>query len=101
MRCNGTAPPDSPICSGTGSAIWRTSSAPSGEVTRGGSVIDSVVIEGLVARRTRAARSPLAALTPREVDVLREKAQGKTNAGIEQALHLPSSTVVVRGAGWH
>jgi DNA-binding NarL/FixJ family response regulator len=63
------------------------------EVTRGGSVIDPVVVEGLVARRTRAARSPLAGLTPREVDVLREMAQGKTNAGIERALLLSSSTV--------
>lgn len=63
------------------------------EVARGGSVIDPVVVDGLVARRTRTARSPLAALTPRELDVLREMAQGKTNAGIEQALHLSSSTV--------
>jgi DNA-binding NarL/FixJ family response regulator len=63
------------------------------EVSRGGSVIDPVVVEGLVGRRTRAARSPLAALTTRELDVLREMAQGKTNAGIEQALHLSSSTV--------
>jgi len=63
------------------------------EVSRGGSVIDPVVVEGLVGRRTRTARSPLAALTTRELDVLREMAQGKTNAGIEQALHLSSSTV--------
>lgn len=63
------------------------------EVARGGSVIDPVVVEGLVGRRTRAARSSLAALTTRELDVLREMAQGKTNAGIEQALHLSSSTV--------
>jgi DNA-binding NarL/FixJ family response regulator len=63
------------------------------EVARGGSVIDPVVVEGLVGRRTRAARSPLASLTTRELDVLREMAQGKTNAGIEQALHLSSSTV--------
>jgi DNA-binding NarL/FixJ family response regulator len=62
-------------------------------VSRGGSVIDPVVVEGLVSRRTRAVSSPLAALTPREVDVLREMAQGKTNAGIEQALNLSSSTV--------
>jgi len=63
------------------------------EVARGGSVIDPVVVEGLVGKRTRAARSPLASLTTRELDVLREMAQGKTNAGIEQALHLSSSTV--------
>lgn len=63
------------------------------EVSRGGSVIDPLVVEGLVNRRTRAARSPLAPLTPRELDVLREMAQGKTNAGIESSLHLSASTV--------
>lgn len=41
----------------------------------------------------RTVRSPLASLTTRELDVLREMAQGKTNAGIEQAWHLSSSTV--------
>lgn len=63
------------------------------EVTRGGSVIDPVVVEELVSRRTKLARSPLARLTPRETDVLREMAQGRTNAGIEQELHLSTSTV--------
>jgi DNA-binding NarL/FixJ family response regulator len=63
------------------------------EVSAGGSVIDPVVIDALVARRARSARSPLATLTSRELDVLREMAQGRTNAGIEQALHLSASTV--------
>lgn len=63
------------------------------EVASGGSVIDPAVVEALVARRTRHAQSPLSMLTPRELDVLREMAQGKTNAGIEHALHLSSSTV--------
>jgi len=63
------------------------------EVACGGSVIDPMVVDALVARHTRAARSPLAALTARELDVLREMAQGKTNAGIERALHLSASTV--------
>jgi DNA-binding NarL/FixJ family response regulator len=63
------------------------------EVVAGGSVIDPLVVEELVSRRTRAAASPLAALTARELDVLREMAQGKTNNGIEAALHLSSSTV--------
>lgn len=63
------------------------------EVARGGSVIDSLVVETLVARRTRTAASPLGSLTPRELDVLREMAQGKTNAGIEAAVHLSASTV--------
>lgn len=63
------------------------------EVTRGGSVIDPVVVESLVAKRARTASSPLTTLTPRELDVLREMAQGRTNAGIERTLHLSSSTV--------
>jgi len=63
------------------------------EVVAGGSVIDPVVVQTLVARRSRVAQSPVASLTPREADVLREMAQGKTNAGIERALHLSTSTV--------
>lgn len=63
------------------------------EVLNGGSVIDPLVVEQLVARRSRKAQSPLARLTPRELDVLREMAKGRTNAGIEAALHLSSSTV--------
>ena len=63
------------------------------EVSAGGSVIDPMVIDALVARRAKNARSPLTTLTARELDVLREMAQGKTNAGIEEALHLSASTV--------
>lgn len=63
------------------------------EVARGGSVVDPLVVEALVKRRARTASSPLATLTPRELDVLREMAQGKTNAGIERAVHLSASTV--------
>lgn len=63
------------------------------EVRVGGSVIDPAVVDSLVARRRRATSSPLASLTPRELDVLRTMAQGHTNAGIEQALHLSASTV--------
>ena len=63
------------------------------EVVAGGSVIDPQVVDSLVARRSRTAASPLGALTPRELDVLRAMAQGYTNAGIEQSLHLSASTV--------
>jgi DNA-binding NarL/FixJ family response regulator len=63
------------------------------EVAAGGSVIDPLVVDALVARQTRSARSALSALSPRELDVLREMARGRTNAGIENALHLSSSTV--------
>lgn len=62
-------------------------------VVDGGSVIDPVVVQSLVARRSRLAQSPVASLTPREVDVLREMAQGKTNVGIEQALRLSASSI--------
>jgi DNA-binding NarL/FixJ family response regulator len=64
------------------------------EVCAGGSVIDPQIVDTLVRRRSAAgASSPLSALTPRELEVLREMAAGKTNAGIEQSLFLSSSTV--------
>jgi DNA-binding NarL/FixJ family response regulator len=63
------------------------------EVATGGSVIDPEVVEALVARRARLRDSPLARLTPRELDVLREMAQGQGNAGIAQHLSLSESSV--------
>ena len=63
------------------------------EVHSGGSVIDPLIVDALVRRRSQDARSPLAALSPRELDVLHEMAQGRTNAGIEASLHLSASTV--------
>ncbi|MDF3046094.1 MAG: DNA-binding response regulator [Ornithinibacter sp.] len=63
------------------------------EVSTGGSVVDPVIIDALVRRRSRDEADPFAALTPRELDVLREMALGKTNARIEEALYLSSSTV--------
>jgi DNA-binding NarL/FixJ family response regulator len=63
------------------------------EVRAGRSVVDSEVVDALVGRRTRLANSPLAQLTARELDVLREMAQGKSNPGIARALHLSESTV--------
>jgi DNA-binding NarL/FixJ family response regulator len=63
------------------------------EVRGGGSVIDPQIVDTLVRRRTRDESGPLSALSPRELDVLREMALGKTNAAIEQALFLSSSTV--------
>jgi DNA-binding NarL/FixJ family response regulator len=63
------------------------------EVCRGGSVIDPKVVEGLLARRTRRAGAGAGDLTPRELDVLREMAQGRSNAGIARALVLSQSAV--------
>jgi DNA-binding NarL/FixJ family response regulator len=62
-------------------------------VASGGSVIDPKVVEGLVAERARAEASPLAELTPRELDVLREMAAGKSNAAIAEALFLTERSV--------
>jgi DNA-binding NarL/FixJ family response regulator len=63
------------------------------EVTSGGSVVDPQVVDALVSRRVRLRESPLARLTPRELDVLREMAQGRGNAGIAAELSLSESSV--------
>ena len=63
------------------------------EVARGGSVIDPSVVEALVEDRVRARRSPLAALTPRELQILSEIAQGKSNAAIAALLVLTKRAV--------
>jgi DNA-binding NarL/FixJ family response regulator len=63
------------------------------ETMAGRSVIDPAVVEALVASRSRQAHSPLATLTPRETDVLREMAQGKTNAAVAEALSVSESAV--------
>jgi DNA-binding NarL/FixJ family response regulator len=63
------------------------------EVVNGGSVIDPQVVDALVTRRVRLRESPLARLTPRELEVLREMAQGRGNTGIAQNLSLSESSV--------
>jgi DNA-binding NarL/FixJ family response regulator len=63
------------------------------EVARGGSVIDPKVVEALVAARSRAAESPLSRLTPREREVLALLAEGRSNAGVAEALVLSERAV--------
>jgi DNA-binding NarL/FixJ family response regulator len=63
------------------------------EVSAGGSVIDPQVVEALIRGRARVRASALRNLTPRELDVLREMAQGRGNAGIAAHLHLSESSV--------
>ena len=63
------------------------------EVVTGGSVIDQRVVDALVARRTREDNSPLATLSPRELDVLREMAQGRVNGDIAATLYISESAV--------
>jgi DNA-binding NarL/FixJ family response regulator len=62
-------------------------------VVAGRSVVDPLVVERLVAQRVQQAESPLRGLTPRELDVLREMAEGRTNAGIAERLHLSESAI--------
>ncbi|GHG52676.1 response regulator [Streptomyces griseocarneus] len=63
------------------------------EVAAGRSVVDPRIVEVLMGSHTRAADAPLAALTRRELDVLRHMAEGKTNRAIAQALVLSESTI--------
>jgi len=62
-------------------------------VAEGGSVIDPKVVEALVAENARGEGSPLKQLTPRERDVLREMAAGKSNSAIGESLFLAERSV--------
>jgi DNA-binding NarL/FixJ family response regulator len=62
-------------------------------VAQGGSVVDPKIVEVLVKGKARAARSPLAELTPRERDVLAEMAAGKNNKAIAESLVLTKRAV--------
>jgi len=61
-------------------------------VAAGDSVIDAKVVEALVARRP-ADTGPLGELAPRELDVLREMASGKSNQAIARTLFLSERAV--------
>jgi DNA-binding NarL/FixJ family response regulator len=62
-------------------------------VASGGSVIDSAIIDMLVAAKSAAERSALADLTAREREVLAEIARGKSNAAIAESLVLTKRAV--------
>ena len=62
-------------------------------VVDGGSVVDPKVVEALIAARVRAEDSPLAELTPRELEILAEIAQGKSNQAIAEELVLTKRAV--------
>ena len=62
------------------------------EVRAGRSVIDPDVVEALIASRMRP-RLDAHGLTPRELDVLAQMAQGRTNGAIAAELHLSESGV--------
>jgi DNA-binding NarL/FixJ family response regulator len=60
-------------------------------VAAGGAALDPEVVGQLLARSRR--RDPLDALTPREVDVLRLMAEGRSNAGIAKQLVVTDGAV--------
>ncbi len=62
-------------------------------VASGGSMIDPKVVEALVDARGRAQHSPLNELTARELQVLAEIAQGKSNTAIADSLFLTKRAV--------
>ena len=62
-------------------------------VADGGSMLDSKIVEPLIAAKVRIERSPLAELTARERHVLAEIAKGKSNAAIADALVLSKRAV--------
>ncbi len=62
-------------------------------VARGGSVIDPKIVEVLVAARAQRARSRVAELTPRELEILAEIAAGRSNGAIAESLVLTKRAV--------
>ncbi|HEY2355357.1 MAG TPA: response regulator transcription factor [Gaiellaceae bacterium] len=63
------------------------------QVAAGGSVVDPAVVDVLVEARMRVRNSPLAGLTPRELEVLARVAQGKSNAAIADELFLTKRAI--------
>jgi DNA-binding NarL/FixJ family response regulator len=61
------------------------------DVAAGGTVLDPEVVSRLMARRTRS--GPLAALTPREREVLALMAEGRSNAAIAAKLFVTEKAV--------
>jgi DNA-binding NarL/FixJ family response regulator len=62
-------------------------------IADGGSVVDTKIVDVLVAAKTRAERSSLAELSPRERDVLAQIAQGRSNSAIADSLVLTKRAV--------
>jgi DNA-binding NarL/FixJ family response regulator len=62
-------------------------------VAAGGSVIDPAVVDELVRSRARDSQHGLALLTPRELEILAEMAQGKSNSAIATAVFVTERAV--------
>jgi len=66
------------------------------EVADGGSVLDPRIVEKLLTLRSRKPGTPLAELSPGELDVLRLMAEGLSNKQIAEALFLSVGSVEKR-----
>jgi DNA-binding NarL/FixJ family response regulator len=62
-------------------------------VAAGGSVIDPMVVDQLVRSRTQDHHLGVASLTPRELEILAEMAQGKSNSAIAATLFVTERAV--------
>lgn len=62
-------------------------------VVDGGSIVDPDVVSALVAKSSVQHSSAVQTLTGRELEVLEEMAQGRTNAAIAERLHLSESSI--------
>jgi DNA-binding NarL/FixJ family response regulator len=67
------------------------------DVAAGGTILDPEVVARLMARRTRS--GPLAALTPRERQVLALMAEGRSNAAVAARLFITEKAVAKHAAG--
>ncbi len=63
------------------------------DVSEGGSALDPKVIEGLLGRKSKQERSPLAGLTPRELEVLQQMATGSNNSVTAKSLFMSERAV--------
>jgi DNA-binding NarL/FixJ family response regulator len=63
------------------------------DVCRGGSALDPKVVEALLADRSARRLSPLAGLTGREMEVLRQMATGRGNSAIARNMYLSERAV--------
>lgn len=63
------------------------------EVARGGAFVDPKLVEAMIARHRETHDSPLAELSPRELEILGEIARGKSNARIARDLVLTKRAV--------
>ncbi|MGQ0678345.1 MAG: response regulator [Actinomycetota bacterium] len=66
------------------------------EVAAGGSVLDTRIVESLLSMRRRKPGSPLARLSPGELDMLRLMAEGRSNTKIAEELVVTLGTVEKR-----